>query len=159
MTSLTTAACSMPSSTRTDDIWVMLLMNAFSDEQFLFMKETMYSKDLKDAFPKYAVILQDMQNYDLNRKKPTAKPDSTVPIGPTVLSTPSLNPSQTKCATCSKMFNTTIRHGGGDTYSHCFKCSVKAREAREAAAAHMASLAFTAKKLVRLGLKTFVRLF
>ncbi len=54
-------------------------MIAFSDEQFLFMKETMYSKDLKDAFPKYAVILQDMQNYDLNGKKPTAKPDSTVP--------------------------------------------------------------------------------
>jgi len=91
----------------------MLLMYAFSDEQFLFMKETMYSKDLKDAFPKYAVILQDMQNYDPNRRKPAAKPEFTVPIGPTVLSTPSLNPSQTKCATCSKMFNTTIRHGGG----------------------------------------------
>jgi hypothetical protein len=62
---------------RTDNIWVMLLMNTLSDEQFLFMKETMYSKDLKDAFPTYAVVLQDMQNYDLNRKKPAAKPEST----------------------------------------------------------------------------------
>jgi hypothetical protein len=54
---------------RTDDIWVMILMNALSDDQFLFMKETMYFKDLKDAFPSYAVVLQDMQNYDLNRRR------------------------------------------------------------------------------------------
>jgi len=47
----------------------MILMNALSDDQFLFMKETMYFKDLKDAFPSYAVVLQDMQNYDLNRRR------------------------------------------------------------------------------------------
>jgi hypothetical protein len=32
-----------------DDIWVMLLMNALPDEEFMFMKETMYAKDLKAA--------------------------------------------------------------------------------------------------------------
>jgi len=29
-----------------------------------------------------------------------------------------------------------MRRGGGGNYSHCFKCSVKAREAREAAASN-----------------------
>jgi hypothetical protein len=31
------------------------------------------------------------------------------------------------------MFNTTMRKVGGGTYSHCFKCSLKHREAKEAA--------------------------
>ena len=121
---------------RTDDIWVMILMNALSDDQFLFMKETMYSKDLKDAFPTYAVVLQDMQNYDLNRRKPAAKPESTAPVGSTILSASSPNPSQTKCTKCSEMFNTTMRKVGTGIYTICFKCSTKARKDREAAAAH-----------------------
>ena len=54
-----------------DGICVMLLMNALPDEEFLFMKETMYAKDLKEAFPKFTVVLQEMQNYDLNKKKAT----------------------------------------------------------------------------------------
>jgi hypothetical protein len=121
---------------RTDDIWVMILMNALSDEQFLFMKETMYSKDLKDAFPTYAAVLQDMQNYDLNRRKPASKPESTVPVGSTILSASSPNPSQTKCTKCSEMFNTTMRKVGTGIFTICFKCSTKARKDREAAAAH-----------------------
>jgi hypothetical protein len=120
---------------RTDDIWVMILMNLLSDEQFLFMKETMYSKDLNDAFPTYAVVLQDMQNYDLNRKKPAVKPESTAPVGSTILSAPSPNPSQTKCTKCSEMFNTTMRKVGTGIYTICFKCSTKARKDREAAGA------------------------
>ena len=87
----------------------MLLMNALPDEQFLFMKETLYSKDLKEAFPKYAVVLQDMQNYDLNRKKPAAKQESTVPVGPTILSATTTIPSTTKCLTCSKIFKTVMK--------------------------------------------------
>jgi len=47
-------------TTRTDEIWVMLLMNALPDDEFLFMKETMYAKDLKAAFPQFAVVLQEM---------------------------------------------------------------------------------------------------
>jgi hypothetical protein len=43
---------------------------------FTIAKEMMYSKDLKDAFPTYAIVLQDMKNCDLNRKKPAAKPES-----------------------------------------------------------------------------------
>jgi hypothetical protein len=121
---------------RTDDIWVMILMNALSDDQFLFMKETMYSKDLKDAFPTYAAVLQDMQNYDLNRRKPAAKPESTAPVGSTILSASSPNPSQTKCTKCSEMFNTTMRKVGTGIYTICFKCSTKARKDREAAASH-----------------------
>jgi hypothetical protein len=112
---------------RTDDIWIMILMNALSDEQFLFMKETMYSNDLKDAFPTYTVVLQDMQNYDLNRKKPAVKPEFTTPVGSTILSAPSHNPSQIKCTKCSEMFNTTMRKVGTDIYT---------RKDREAAAAH-----------------------
>jgi len=121
---------------RTDDIWVMILMNALSDDQFPFMKGTMYSKNLKDAFPTYAVVLQDMQNYDLNRRKPAAKPESTAPVGSTILSASSLNPSQTKCTKCSEMFNTTMRKVGTGIYTICFKCSTEARKTREAAAAH-----------------------
>ena len=120
---------------RLDDIWVMILMNLLSDEQFLFMKETMYSKDLNDAFPTYAVVLQDMQNYDLNRRKPAAKPESTAPVGSTILSASSPNPSQTKCTKCSEMFNTTMRKVGTGIYTICFKCSTKARKDREAAGA------------------------
>ncbi len=78
-------------------------MNALSDDQFLFMKETMYSKDLKDAFPTYAVVLQDMQNYDLNRRKPAAKPESAAPVGSTILSAPPtpLRPSARHAPRCS----------------------------------------------------------
>ena len=111
-----------------DIISVMILMNTLPDSEFIFMKESMYAKDLKVVFPQFAVVLQEMQNYDLN-KKATPKQEATVPVGPTILSAPSLNPAQTKCATCSKMFNTTMRRGGTGTDSHCFKCSVKAREA------------------------------
>lgn len=38
-------------------------------EEFLFMKGTMYSKDLKEEFRKFSVVLQDMQNYDLIRRR------------------------------------------------------------------------------------------
>jgi len=129
---------------RTDDIWVMLLMNALPDEQFLFMKETLYSKDLKEAFPKYAVVLQDMQNYDLNRKKPAAKQASsavpaakqefTAPVGPTILSATTTIPSTTKCLTCSKIFTTVMKKNDpGEFFKHCYTCSAKHREARDTA--------------------------
>jgi len=80
-----------------------------------------------------------MQNYDLNKKKVTPKEEATVPVGSTILSAPSTSPAQTKCATCSKMFNTTMRKQGGGNYSHCFQCSLKHREAKEAKAAAAAN--------------------
>jgi len=119
-----------------DHIWVMILMNALPDSEFMFMKESMYAKDLKVAFPQFAVVLQEMQNYDLNKKKATPKQETTVPVGPTILSAPSPTPTQTKCTTCSEMFNTTMRKSGTGIYTICFKCSTKARKAREAAAAN-----------------------
>jgi len=57
----------------------MILMNALPDSEFMFMKESMYAKDLKVAFPQFAVVLQEMQNYDLNKKKTTPKQEATVP--------------------------------------------------------------------------------
>jgi len=121
---------------RTDDIWVMLLMNTLPDEQFLFMKETLYSKDLKEAFPKYSVVLQDMQNYDLNRKKPSAKQESTAPVGPTILSATTVIPPTTTCLTCSKIFNRVMKKNDpGEFFKHCYACSAKHREARDTAAA------------------------
>jgi hypothetical protein len=119
-----------------DHIWLMILMNALPDSEFMFMKESMYAKDLNVAFPQFAVVLQEMQNYDLNKKKATPKQETTVPVRSTILSAPSPTPAQTKCTTCSEMFNTTMRKGGTGTYTICFKCSTKTRKAREAAAAN-----------------------
>ncbi len=86
----------------------------------------------------YAVVLQDMQNYDLNRRKPASKPEPTAPVGSTILSASSSNFSQTKCTKCSEMFDTTMRKVGTGIYTICFKWSTKARKGREAAAASAA---------------------
>jgi len=118
-----------------DDIWVMLLMNALPDEEFLFMKETMYAKDLKVAFPQFAVVLQEMQNYDLNKKKAIPKPEAIAPVGPTILSASTTIPAKTKCGICSKMFNRTMKRDGSGEFLNCYTCSTKAREAKAAAAA------------------------
>ena len=56
------------------------------DEEFSFMKETLYAKDLSSNFPQYSVVLQDMQNYDLNKKKAAPKQGLVVPAGLTALS-------------------------------------------------------------------------
>ena len=104
-----------------DHIWVMILMNALPDSEFMFMKESMYAKDLKVAFPQFAVVLQEMQNYDLNKKKATPKQETTVPVGPTILSAPSPTPTQTKCTTCSEMFNTTMRKKRHRHLHHLFQ--------------------------------------
>ncbi len=36
---------------KNDDIWIMVLVNSLPDDEFLFMKEMLYAKDLADAFP------------------------------------------------------------------------------------------------------------
>jgi hypothetical protein len=87
-----------------DHIWVMILMNALPDSEFMFMKESMYAKDLKVAFSQFAVVLQEMQNYDLNKKKATLKQEATAPVGPTILSAPypnQLRPSVAHAPRCS----------------------------------------------------------
>ena len=76
---LTSSAVFDPDATGSvpiDHIWVMILMNALPDSEFMFMKESMYAKDLKVAFPQFAVVLQEMQNYDLNKKKATPKQEA-----------------------------------------------------------------------------------
>jgi len=109
-----------------DDIWVMLLMNALPDEEFLFMKETMYAKDLKVAFPQFAVVLQEMQNYDLNKKKAIPKPEAITPVGPTILSASTTVPAETKCGICSKMFNWTMKRDGSGEFLNCYTCTAAA---------------------------------
>jgi len=123
-------------TTRTDDIWVMLLMNTLPDDEFLFMKETMYAKDLKVAFPQFAVVLQEMQNYDLNKTKATPKTEAITPVGPTILSASTTIPAKTKCGTCSKQFTKTMKKDSSGEFLNCYTCSAKAREARAAAAAN-----------------------
>ena len=115
-----------------NDIWVMVLVNSLPDDEFSFMKETLYAKDLSVNFPQYSVVLQDMQNYDLNKKKATPKHEPPVPAGPTALSAASALPAKTKCGICSKMFPTTLRRETGEAFTNCFACSQKAKEAREA---------------------------
>jgi hypothetical protein len=63
----------------------MVLVNSLPDEDFQFMKETLYAKDLSESFPKFSVVHQDMKNYALNKKKATLKSEATTPSGPTVL--------------------------------------------------------------------------
>jgi hypothetical protein len=60
---------------------------SFSDEEFMFMKESMYAKDLRVAFPKFVVVLQE---YDLNKKKATPKQEPTAPD------------AKTQCGICSE---------------------------------------------------------
>ena len=119
-----------------NDIWVMVLVNSLPDDEFSFMKETLYSKDLSANFPQYSVVLQDMQNYDLNKKKATPKQEPPVPAGPTALSAASALPAKSKCGICSKMFPRTLRRDSGDPYLNCFACNQKAKEARLATAAN-----------------------
>jgi len=64
------------------------------------------AKDEHSRSSSFAVLLQEMQNYDLNKKKATPKQEATVPVGLTILSAPSpnLRPSAQhapRCLTCS----------------------------------------------------------
>ena len=90
----------------------MVMVNGLPDDEFSFMKETLYAKDLSENFPKYSVVLQDMQNYDLNKKKAAPKQELPVLAGPTALSAASALPAKTKCGICSKMFPRSLRRDG-----------------------------------------------
>ena len=47
----------------------MILVNSLPDDEFMFMKESLYAKDLSKSFPKFLDVLQDMQNFDVNKQK------------------------------------------------------------------------------------------
>jgi len=88
------------------------------------MKETMYAKYLisQSSCPQFAVVLQEMQNFDLNMN--------------TILSASNTIPAKTKCGTCSKMFDRTMKRDGSGKFLNCCICSSKARETKAAAAAN-----------------------
>ena len=107
-----------------NDIWVMVLVNSLPDDEFSFMKETLYAKDLSANFPQYSVVL--------NKKKATPKQEPSVQAGPSALSAASALPAKIKCGICSKMFPRTLHRITGEAFTNCFDCSRKAEETREA---------------------------
>jgi hypothetical protein len=120
-----------------DNILTMILVNGLPDE-FKYMKDLMFSKDLMGEFPDFKDTLQAMITYDLNKQKVDVLPTVTVPPGPTIMSAATAIPTalgQVKCGLCAKMFNKVLRRDGKE-FTNCYACSAKARETRLAAAAN-----------------------
>ena len=116
---------------KTDDLFLMILVNSLPDDEFMFMKESLYAKDLSKSFPKFLDVLQNMQNFDLNKQKATLKLEPPVPPGPTILSATTIsssNPLRVEYPLCHKMFNQTLRRDG-KTHTNCFSCYSKTRDA------------------------------
>ena len=114
-----------------DNILTMILVNGLPDE-FKYMKDLMFSKDLMGEFPDFQATLQAMMTYDLNKQKVDVTPTIAVPPGPTIMSAATAVPTasgQVKCSLCSKMFNKVLRRDGKE-FTNCYACSAKAREAR-----------------------------
>jgi hypothetical protein len=115
----------------------MILVNSLPDDEFMFMKESLYAKDLSKSFPKFLDVLQDMQNFDLNKQKATLKLESPVPPGPTILSatTASSIPLRVECPLCHNMFNQTLRRDG-KKHTNCYSCYCKTRDADASSSVH-----------------------
>ena len=121
-----------------ENILTMILVNGLPDD-FKYMKDLMFSKDLMGKFPDFKETLQAMMTYDLNKQKVDVPFATKAPPGPTILSastTVPTNPAKTKCTVCHKMFPTTLRKDGGGAFTSCYSCSAEAREARSVAAAN-----------------------
>ena len=77
----------------------MILVNGLPDD-FKYMKDLMFSKDLMGEFPDFKETLQAMMTYDLNKQKVDVPSAIEAPPGPTILSastTVPTNPAKTKC--------------------------------------------------------------
>ena len=68
-----------------DNILTMILVNGLPDE-FKYMKDLMFSKDLMGKIPDFQATLQAMMTYDLNKQKVDVIPTIAVPPGPTIMS-------------------------------------------------------------------------
>jgi hypothetical protein len=111
-----------------DNILTMILVNGLPDE-FKYMKDLMFSKDLMGEIPDFQATLQAMMIYDLNKQKVDVIPTIAVPPGPTIMSAAIAVPTasgQVKCGLCSKMFNKVLRRDGKE-FTNCYACSTKAR--------------------------------
>jgi hypothetical protein len=123
---------------KTDDLFLMILVNSLPDDEFMFMKESLYAKDLSKSFPKFLDVLQDMQNFDLNKQKATLKLESPVPPGPTILSATSASssiPLRVECPLCRKMFNQTLRRDGKE-HTNCYSCYSKTHNVGASSSVH-----------------------
>jgi len=72
-----------------ENIITMVLINGLPDE-FKYMKDLMFSKDLMGEFPDFKETLQAMMTYDLNKQKVDDVSTIVVPPGPTILSANSI---------------------------------------------------------------------
>ena len=121
-----------------ENILTMILVNGLPDD-FKYMKDLMFSKDLMGEFPDFKETLQAMMTYDLNKQKVDVPSAIEAPPGPTILSastTVPTNPAKTKCTICHMMFPKILRKDGCGEFTSCYPCSARAREARSAAAAN-----------------------
>jgi len=97
-----------------DNIVTRILVNGLPDE-FKYMKDLMFSKDLMGEFPDFKKTLQVMMTYDLNKQKVDVLPTVAIPPGPTIMSAATAIPitsGQVKCGLCSKMFNKVLHRDG-----------------------------------------------
>ena len=115
-----------------ENILTMVLVNGLPDE-FKYMKDLMFSKDLMGAFPDFKETLQAMMNYDLNKQKVDVAATIEVPPNPTILTATSIVGIKAPCSVCNKIFNATLRKVDGKRHTQCFPCNLKAKEARDSA--------------------------
>ena len=67
-----------------ENIITMVLINGLPDE-FKYMKDLMFSKDLMGAFHDFKETLLSMITYDLNKQKVEGVSTVVVPPGPSIL--------------------------------------------------------------------------
>jgi hypothetical protein len=115
-----------------ENIITMVLINGLPDE-FKYMKDLMFSKDLMGEFPDFKETLQAMMTYDLNKQKVDDSSNIVVPPGPTILTATSTVGLEAECGICHKEFNATLRKSDGKHHPNCYPCNLKARQAKESA--------------------------
>jgi len=105
-----------------ENIITMVLINGLPDE-FKYMKDLMFSKDLMGEFPDFKETLQAMMTYDLNKQKVDDVSTIVVPPGPTILSANSTVGLKAECGICHKEFNATLRKSDGKRNPNCYPCN------------------------------------
>ena len=89
-----------------ENIITMVLINGLPDE-FKYMKDLMFSKDLMGEFPDFKETLHAMM------KKVEDSSSIVVPPGPTILTATLTVGLKAECGICHKEFNATLRKSDG----------------------------------------------
>ena len=87
-----------------ENIITMVLINGLPDE-FKYMKDLMFSKDLMGKIPDFKETLQAMMTYDLNKQKVEDSSTIVVPPRPTILTATSTVWLKAECGICHKELN------------------------------------------------------